>query len=101
MPENVVGLPEVVKIDAEDGKLAAIRVSLFDDALQFDGKRWSVRQAIQRVVMSEKGNLLMPGDQLIARVGLDWHDVDGGMRGVKVAAARAAMATRNRATCRA
>lgn len=67
VPENVVGLLEVVKIDAEDGKLAAIRVSLFDDALQFDGKRRPVRQAIQRVVMSEKGNLLMPGDQLGAR----------------------------------
>ena len=67
MAENVVGLLEVVEIDAEDGELAAIRIRLFDDALQLEAERRPVWQIGQGVVMGEMGDLLVPGDQLGAR----------------------------------
>ena len=66
--EDVVGLLEMVEVDAEDGEarrraaLACSKVSR-----QRIGERGAVRQIGQRIVMGKMGDLLVPGEQLRAR----------------------------------
>ena len=67
VPEDVVGLLEMIEVDSQDGEAGPIRLGAIEGLREADGENGAVRQARQHIVMCKMRDLLVSRQQLRAR----------------------------------